>query len=623
MRAKRRLRPRLMMQAHVEQDDSAVTQILQLPPHEAALPRDGSSLVTVQPSVDPRLLGEILMSRGACGQDAVDMALKVQEERGGLIGDLLIQHNVIGRMQLVQALGSQLGIHVQETVDEAAIDVSLVAHLSMTWAKENEVLPYVKNGRILHVLIANPMATGPIDDLRVVFDGAQVEPILVTPDVLNHAINHAFDRRARADQVVDDMEKGEAGVADVAMELEDAAKDILDEDDEAPIIRLVNSVLNQAAKEKVSDVHIEPMEKYVLVRFRKDGVLREVVRTSKKFQASITSRVKIMGNLNIAEKRLPQDGRIRIKVAGRDIDLRLSTIPTAHGERIVMRLLDKGSTTLDLKTLGMRPDVVEAIDGLVHRPNGILLCTGPTGSGKTTTLYSALMSINNPDINILTIEDPVEYQLEGIGQMQVNPKIEFTFARGLRATLRQDPDVVLVGEIRDLETAEIAVQAALTGHLVLSTVHTNDASSTYTRLIDMGVEPFLLSSSIIGILAQRLCRRLCNDCKVPHILTDLELEQLGLTRDDPELQQAKVFGAKGCPQCGMSGYAGRMGLHELLTPTEEIKRLVVQKLDAGAIKRAAVAMGMRTLLADGAYKIMQGRTTVEEVMRIANQDQED
>ena len=252
---------------------------------------------------------------------------------------------------------------------------------------------------------------------------------------------------------VDDMEKTEGAVADIAMELEDAAKDILDESDEAPIIRLVNSVLNQAAKEKVSDVHIEPMEKYVLVRFRKDGVLREVVRTSKKFQASITSRVKIMGNLNIAEKRLPQDGRIRIKVAGRDIDLRLSTIPTAHGERIVMRLLDKTSTTLDLRTLGMRGEVVEAIEQLVHKPNGIILCTGPTGSGKTTTLYSALMSINNPDINILTIEDPVEYQLEGIGQMQVNPKIDFTFARGLRATLRQDPDVVLDRESTRLNSS--------------------------------------------------------------------------------------------------------------------------------------------------------------------------
>ena len=571
-------------------------------------------------TIDPRPLGEILVSRGQCTADAVDTALKLQAERGALLGELLVGLNVVTKLQVLEALGTQLGLAVHTAIDEAGIDVSLVAPLSMGYAKDAEILPIRKVDGVLHVAIANPMATSALDDLRVLFGQVRIEPFLVTPEVLNVAINHAFDRRARADQVVDDMEKSDDAVTNIALELEDAAKDILDEDDEAPIIRLVNSILNQAAKEKASDVHVEPMEKYVLIRFRKDGVLKEIVRTSKKFQPSITSRVKIMGGLNIAEKRLPQDGRIRIKVAGRDIDLRVSTIPTAHGERIVMRLLDKTSTTLDLKVLGMRADVVTAMNALVHRPNGILLCTGPTGSGKTTTLYSALTSINNPDINILTIEDPVEYQLEGIGQMQVNPKIDFTFAKGLRATLRQDPDVVLVGEIRDLETAEIAVQAALTGHLVLSTVHTNDAASTYTRMVDMGVEPFLLSSSIIGILAQRLIRVLCRDCRVPHLPTDLELEQLGLKRHEALMQGATFYRAKGCPQCSMTGYAGRCGLHELLIPNEEIKRLVVSKADAGAIKRAAVAGGMQTLLHDGALKCIKGTTTVEEVMRIANAD---
>lgn len=571
-------------------------------------------------TIDPRPIGQIMVSRSFCSDEAVESALLMQAERGGLLGELLVQQSSATKLQVMQGLGAQLGLPVHDKIDEANIDVSLVAKLSMTYAKEAEVLPIQKENGVLKVAIANPLAVAALDDLRVIYGGIHVEPYLVTSDVLNAAINHAFDRRARADQVLDDMEKQDDGVVNIANELEDAAKDILDEDDEAPIIRLVNSVLNQAAKERVSDVHVEPMEKYVLIRFRKDGVLREVVRTSKKFQPSITSRVKIMGNLNIAEKRLPQDGRIRIKVAGRDIDLRVSTIPTAHGERIVMRLLDKTSTTLDLKVLGMRADIVDAMMQLVHKPNGILLVTGPTGSGKTTTLYSALTSINNPDINILTIEDPVEYQLEGIGQMQVNPKIDFTFARGLRATLRQDPDVVLVGEIRDLETAEIAVQAALTGHLVLSTVHTNDAASTFTRLVDMGVEPFLLSSSIVGILAQRLIRKLCRDCRVPHEPTDLELEQLSLRKDDPRLKSAQFYSAKGCPQCSMSGYAGRQGLHELLIPNEDIKRLVVQKSDAGAIKRAAVATGMLTLLGDGAVKCMTGVTTVEEVMRIANAD---
>jgi general secretion pathway protein E len=575
------------------------------------------------PQIDARPLGQILVARGLTTGEHVESALRTQGERGGLLGEILVAQGSVSKLQVLEALGAQLGLEVVQKLDHDAIDVALVGPLSIGYARDAELLPLKRDNGVLTVALANPMQLGALDDLRVLFGGVRIEPILVSPEVLAAAINYSFDRRARADQVVDDMEKGDSGVADIAMELEDAAKDILDEDDEAPIIRLVNSVLNQAAKEKVSDVHIEPMEKYVMVRFRKDGVLKEVVRTSKKFQPSITSRVKIMGNLNIAEKRLPQDGRIRIKVAGRDIDLRLSTIPTAHGERIVMRLLDKGSTTLDLKTLGMRESIRMAIDGICHRPNGILLCTGPTGSGKTTTLYSALMTINNPDINILTIEDPVEYQLEGIGQMQVNPKIDFTFARGLRATLRQDPDVVLVGEIRDLETAEIAVQAALTGHLVLSTVHTNDAASTYTRMIDMGVEPFLLSSSIAGILAQRLIRVLCKDCRQPHIPTDLELEQLGLDRNDPRVKAGTFFRAKGCPQCSMSGYAGRSGLHELLIPSEEIKRLVVSRADAGAIKRAAVAQGMATLLMDGAEKCLTGFTTIEEVMRIANADQAD
>ncbi len=570
---------------------------------------------SIEVGIDPRPLGEILVGSGACRPEAVVSALEVQAERGGLIGELLVGSGQVTQLQVVRALGAQFGMDVEDKVTQEDIDPSLVGPLSLSYARDSGVLPVRIEDGVLEVALSNPLAVDALDDLRVIFKPTRIETYLVTHEALQEAINYAFDRRARADQVVDDMAK-EEGVGDIAAELEEG-KDILDEDDEAPIIRLVNSVLNQAAKEKASDVHIEPMEKFVIIRFRKDGVLREIVRAPKRFQPSITSRIKIMGNLNIAEKRLPQDGRIRIKVAGRDIDLRLSTIPTAHGERIVMRLLDKSSTTLDLRTLGMHEEIVTALDGLIRRPNGIILCCGPTGSGKTTTLYSALVTINHPDINILTIEDPVEYQLEGVGQMQVQPKIGFTFASGLRATLRQDPDVVLVGEIRDLETAEIAVQASLTGHLVFSTVHTNDAASTFTRLVDMGVEPFLLSSSIIGVLAQRLIRLLCRDCKEPHRATALEIEQLGLTPDAPQLRTATFFRAKGCPQCGFNGYAGRSGLHELLVPDEEVKRLVVAKADAGAIKKAAVRAGMKTLLTDGAIKAMEGKTTIEEVMRIA------
>ena len=582
----------------------------------APYPTSPASSGRRQVGIDARPIGEILVGVGACTSEQVADALEIQEERGGLIGELLVQTNAITQLQLTRALGGQFGMEVEENIDLEEIDVSLVGGLSMSYAKGAGVLPTRLEDGVLEVALSNPLAIDVLDDLRVLHSQATIEPYLVPPDMLNEAVNHAFDRRARADQVVDDLSK-EDGVVDIAAELEGAAKDILDEDDEAPIIRLVNSVLNQAAKERVSDVHIEPMEKYVLFRFRKDGVLREVVRAPKRFQPAITSRIKIMGELNIAEKRLPQDGRIRIKVAGRDIDLRLSTIPTAHGERIVMRLLDKTSTTLDLLALGMREETMALLEGLIRRPNGIVLCCGPTGSGKTTTLYSALVTINKPEVNILTIEDPVEYQLEGIGQMQVQPKIGFTFAGGLRATLRQDPDVVLVGEIRDLETAEIAVQASLTGHLVFSTVHTNDAASTFTRMVDMGVEPFLLSSSVIGILAQRLCRTLCRDCKEPYHPTPLELEQVGLKPDDPGVPTARFHRAKGCPQCGGSGFSGRMGLHELLVPDESVKRLVVDKSDAGIIKKAAVKAGMKTLLMDGALKAMEGKTTIEEVMRIA------
>ncbi|MBP48199.1 MAG: type II secretion system protein GspE, partial [Myxococcales bacterium] len=357
--------------------------------------------------IDPRPIGEILVAAGACTDEQVRDALEIQKERGGLTGEILVQMTAITQLQLTKSLGAQFGMEVEESIDIEEIDVSLVGPLSMSYAKEAGVLPTLHEEGVLEVALCNPLSVDVLDDLRVMYDQATIEPYLVTPDILNDAVNHAFDRRARADQVVDDMAK-EEGVGDIAQELEDAAKDILDEDDEAPIIRLVNSVLNQAAKEKVSDVHIEPMEKYVLFRFRKDGVLREVVRAPKRFQPAITSRIKIMGNLNIAEKRLPQDGRIRIKVAGRDIDLRLSTIPTAHGERVVMRLLDKTSTTLDLLALGMRKEIVDDLDGLIRRPNGIVLCCGPTGSGKTTTLYSALVTINKPEVNILTIEDPVE-----------------------------------------------------------------------------------------------------------------------------------------------------------------------------------------------------------------------
>jgi len=569
--------------------------------------------------LDGSRIGEILVRTGSITPEAVDKALAIQGERGGRIGEILVNQKLVTEHQVFDALVTQFGYPVLDRIDGDALDVSLVAPLSLSYARQHVILPLRREEGVLDVATGDPTDVGAIDDLRALFGGAEIVLSMATPDVLIPAINRAFDRRARADQVVGDLEQ-EEGIADIAHELEDAGQDILDEADEAPIIRLVNSVLNQAAKEQASDIHIEPMEKAVIIRFRKDGVLHEIVRAPKRVQPSITSRVKIMGGLNIAEKRLPQDGRIRIKVAGRDIDIRLSTVPTSHGERLVLRLLDKTATTLDLSVLGMHADTLDLIEKLIHRPNGIMLCCGPTGSGKTTTLYSALSRINRPDLNILTVEDPVEYQLAGVGQMQVNPKIHFTFASGLRAILRQDPDVVLVGEIRDLETAEIAVQASLTGHLVLSTVHTNDAASTFTRLTDMGVEPFLIASSVIGILAQRLIRTLCKACKEPHVPTPVELEQLAIDPGDARLKKATFMKARGCSICSNTGYKGRSGIHELLTPTEEIKSLVVRKCDAFAIKKQALDEGMVTLREDGARKCMAGMTTVEEIMRVTAED---
>jgi general secretion pathway protein E len=407
----------------------------------------------------------------------------------------------------------------------------------------------------------------------------------------------------------------------VAHELEEPT-DLLDADDEAPIIRLVNSLLFRAVKERASDIHINPEEKDISVRYRIDGVLREVIRAPKRYQASIASRIKIMGGLNIAEKRLPQDGRIRIKLAGKDVDIRLSTVPTANGERIVMRLLDKSNVILDLAEIGFEPWQLKIMDALVTRAHGIVLVTGPTGSGKTTTLYAALSKINSPDLNILTIEDPVEIPLKGVGQVQVNPKIELTFANGLRAFLRQDPDVIMVGEIRDLETAEIAIQASLTGHLVLSTVHTNDASGAITRLVDMGVQPFLVASSLVGVLAQRLVRVLCPDCRKPYVPTREEREQVGLS--DEILAQAGnpavIYKASGCPACQQTGYQGRTGIYELMLVDDDIRALVLKNTDSSTIKRAAVDHGMLTLMQHGAYKVALGITTAAEVLSVTAED---
>jgi general secretion pathway protein E len=417
---------------------------------------------------------------------------------------------------------------------------------------------------------------------------------------------------SQAMQVAEDLGE-ELDLSRVAEQIGEP-EDLLESEDDAPIIRLINALLTQAIKENASDIHIEPFENRLVVRFRVDGVLREVLHPQRALAPLLVSRIKVMAKLDIAEKRLPQDGRISLKVAGRAVDVRVSTLPSGHGERVVLRLLDKQAGRLDLEHLGMARHSLTVMDQLIHRPHGIVLVTGPTGSGKTTTLYAALTRLNNARRNIMTVEDPIEYYLDGIGQTQVNTKVDMSFARGLRAILRQDPDVVMVGEIRDLETAEIAVQASLTGHLVFSTLHTNSAVGAVTRLRDMGVEPFLLSSSLLGVLAQRLVRVLCNDCKEPYTATAGDCEMLGVDPDKPPT----LYRAVGCEQCSQLGYRGRTGIYELVELDDAMRTMIHDGLGEHELEQHArrYSPSMRE---DGARKALEGVTTVEEVVRVSHQ----
>lgn len=555
------------------------------------------------------LIGEILIEKKICKPEDIREALTIQEEKDLRIGELLVLLQKATEAEVAQALSTQLNIPYLPAFPEE-LETELVDKIPINFAKTYSFIPLYKEGSVVWVATSEPLELFALDDLRILLNAAIAVKVAPHQKVLDQ-INKVYSEAGRAQRDLD-------GDLDSSEEQDDGTIDIIeDTDDDAPIIRFVNNLLFRAVNERASDIHIEPMEKELVVRLRIDGVLYEVTRPPKAAQASITSRVKIMGNLNIAEKRLPQDGRIRIKVAGKDIDIRLSTLPTSHGERIVMRLLDRSAVLLEMTQLGFSARDFKTFGSLVEQPNGIILVTGPTGSGKTTTLYSALSKINTPDKNLITVEDPVEYQLTGIGQIPVNSRIGMTFARGLRAILRQDPDVIMVGEIRDVETAEIAIQSSLTGHLVLSTIHTNDAPSSITRMIDMGVEPFLVASSLIGILAQRLVRVACPQCREAYDPTDEELANIGLDRSEVK---APFYRAVGCPACTGKGYSGRKGIYELLVVNEAIQSMILQSADVNDIRRKAISQGMRTLRMDGVDKIMKGITTVEEVLRVT-QDQ--
>ncbi len=580
------------------------------------------ALVLASKALRGRPIGQILVKQGLLTEAQLEEALGQQREKGGRLGEVLVGMRFVQEEQLLRALALQFDLQYLESIPSEQIDLALIANVPINFSKTALALPLFREGDLVVAAIADPTNASATDHLSNLL-GAGVEPRLASEAAIIDAINSAYDRASHlAGGMIENLEENE-DLDSIAHDIQEA-QDLLDSsDDEAPIIRLVNSLLKRSVKEKASDIHIEPYERDVLVRFRKDGVLHEVIRPPRRFQKAIASRVKIMGQLNIAETRLPQDGRIRIKIAGKDIDIRLSTVPTAHGERIVMRLLDKAAVVLDLAELGFAVDQLEMMEQLIAKSHGIVLVTGPTGSGKTTTLYAALSRINKPDLNILTVEDPVEYQLAGIGQTPVNAKIGLTFAGALRSFLRQDPDVIMVGEIRDLETAEIAIQASLTGHLVFSTVHTNDAAGAVTRLVDMGVQPFLVASSVVGILAQRLVRQVCPLCRVPYEPTEEELNQVGSSLEKLHAQGTRIIykgSPDGCEHCEHTGFKGRTAIYELMFVDDEVRQLILKNVDSNTIKKAAMAKGMRTLIEDGARKVGLGVTTTSEVLWVAQQD---
>jgi general secretion pathway protein E len=558
-----------------------------------------------------RLLGEILVDAGL-SPERLKKVLDLQKKRGGRIGTLLVRLNFVTEEEVLKALGQQLGLPYQSDLGD--IDRELALKLPITYAKKAMVLPLRRDNGTVLAATSEPLNLSALDDLSALL-GVDITLCLAPSEKILDTLNRLYSEDMnKAEDTVQEME--EEDLSFLAAEL-DEPTDLLEVTDDAPIIRLVNSLLSQAIRERASDIHIEPFEKEMIARFRIDGILYNILTIQKRFQASIASRVKIMSGLNIAEKRLPQDGGMRIKIGGRDVDIRVSIVPTAFGERIVLRLLYRESALLPLDQIGFSGDTLTRFNAMIERPHGIILVTGPTGSGKTTTLYASLSKINSPDKNIITIEDPIEYQLKGIGQIQVNAKIQLTFAAGLRSVLRQDPDVILVGEIRDTETAEIAIQAALTGHLVFSTLHTNDAAGAVSRLLDMKIEPFLISSSVIAILAQRLVRVLCKQCREPYQMTPAEVAELEF---NPSAEGSTVYRAKGCEACFNTGYLGRSAIYELLTVDDDIRQLMMKNNDATTIKALAMEKGMRTLRQDGAARMLEGLTSIDEVVRVTQKE---
>lgn len=543
-------------------------------------------------------LGDLLVHSGLITQEQLDKTLqnKAPDEK---LGDALLREGYITEQQLIEVLEFQLGVpHIN--ISQYPIEQEAIQLVPPQLAKRHDAVPIRIDENKLFVAMADPMDYFAMEELRMA-TGHQIVPAIATKDAIFRAITKYYDLQESLEEVMDELAPNES--------IEEA--NIADED--SPIVRLVNQIIANAVAQRASDVHFDPQETELKIRYRVDGVMRTERSLPKHMQNVIIARIKIMGNLNITENRLPQDGRIKMEIDFKPIDIRLSTLPAVHGEKVVMRILDLSNALDRLDKVGFEENNLNKFREMISKPNGIVLITGPTGSGKSSTLYAALNELNSDDVNIITVEDPVEYQLAGINQVQVNEQVGMTFATGLRSILRQDPDIVMIGEIRDLETAEISVRASLTGHLVLSTLHTNSASAALTRLIDMGIEPFLITSSLSGVVAQRLVRRVCRDCSEEVVPTEREknfFQERGLSID-------KLKRGKGCPSCNMTGYRGRMAIHEVLQIDDELRKLIMESVSASRIRDYAKESDMKFLVDDGLLKVQAGLTTTEEVLRVA------
>jgi type IV pilus assembly protein PilB len=542
-------------------------------------------------------LGDLLIEAGLITDEQLQESLSLKAE-GQKLGDSLIERGLITEQQLTEALHHQLNIP-QVSLFQYPIDDKILPLVSKEFAKRNYIMPFKKEGEKLHVAMADPMDYYTIDDLRL-STGFHIEPAIATKDDISRAISKFYPMDDSMNELFDDTPEQEEEVEDINV-------------NDSPVVRIVNQLLINAVEQRASDIHFDPQETHVAVRFRVDGILQTVKKLPKNMQSVLTARIKIMASLNITESRMPQDGRIKITIDIHPVDLRVSTLPTIYGEKIVLRILDLSNALNDIDKLGFNKINYKRFFDLIERPTGIILITGPTGSGKTSTLYAGLNHLNSEDVNIITVEDPVEYQIQGINQIQVNTKVGMTFAKGLRAILRQDPNIVMVGEIRDQETAEIAIRASLTGHLVLSTIHTNDSISTLSRLVDMGLEPFLVASSISGIVSQRLVRRICRDCAGEQEATNREKEIFSKRG----LKIETVKRGSGCASCNMSGYKGRIAIHEVMVMNDEIRHLLLNNRPMSEIQDLTKKLGMIYLMEDGLLKVKQGYTTTEEVLRVA------